>query len=142
MGDITLMFSFLPPLSVGVSSAKRKKKEFFSSQLLIEQIRAREIDKCQNANRSVSTEMISYFRRTYGNSRLDVYIRKYVTFEFWTNLDKGHRREFWCIYLYIAASLFLKCLFSFFDVLSMERKILRNFRQQTRVNFDRPTRVV
>ena len=58
---------------------------------------------------------------------------------------KGHRQEFLCIYLYIAASLFPKYLYTFLDVLSKERinkiKILRNFREQTQI-FDKPTLVV
>ena len=71
---------------------------------------------------------------------------EYVTFEYWKNLDKGHLRKFWCIYLYIAASLFPRYMPTFLDVLSTERilkqkKILRNFREQTQV-FDKPTRVV
>ena len=63
------------------------------------------LEKLTNGNRSVSTEMISYFGRTYGNSRTDIYVQipVYVTFEFGTILDMGHQREFWCIYLYIAA---------------------------------------
>ena len=64
--------------------------------------------------------------RTYGNSRLEVYVRIYVTFEFRTKIDKGHRREFWCIYLYIAASLFSKYLSTFLDVLSTERILKQN----------------
>ena len=45
---------------------------------------------------------------------------------FGKELDKGHRREFWCIYLYIAASLFPKYLSTFLDVLSMERILKQN----------------
>ena len=40
--------------------------------------------------------------------------------------DKGHRREFWCIYLYIAASLFPNYLSTFLGVLSMERILQQN----------------
>ena len=58
---------------------------------------------------------------TYGNSRLEVYIRIYVTFEFRKRLNIGYRREFWCIYLYIAASLFTTYLSIFLDVLSAEK---------------------
>ena len=95
------------------------------------QVRAREIDKCQSVRLFSKWSAIS--GRTYGNSRLEVYVRIYVTFEFRKSLDRGYRREFWCIYLYIAASLFTKYLFIFLDVLSAERilkiKILRNFRE-------------
>ena len=66
------------------------------------------LEKLTNANRSVST----------GNDRLfpvelteiadwkSMAEYNYVTLEFREKNDKGHRREFWCIYLYIAASLF------------------------------------
>ena len=51
---------------------------------------------------------------------------EYVTFQFRKSLDMGYRQEFWCIYLYIAASLFPKYLSIFFDVLSAERILKQN----------------
>ena len=62
--------------------------------------RAREVDKCQSVRQDSKWWAIS--GKTYGNSWLDVCVQIYVTFEFWTNLDKGYQREFWWIYLYIA----------------------------------------
>ena len=87
-------------------------------------IRAREIDKCQSVRLFSKWSAIS--GRTYGNSRLEVYVRIYVTFEFRQSLDRGYRREFWFIYLYIAASLFTKYLSIFLDVLSAERILKQN----------------
>ena len=71
-------------------------------------------------------EMIGYSGKTYGNSRLEVCVQMYVAFEFWKKIDKGHRREFWCIYLYIASSLFPKYLSTILDVLSTERILKQN----------------
>ena len=45
---------------------------------------------------------------------------------FGKKIDKGHQWEFWCIYLYIAASLFPKYLSTFLDVLSTERILKHN----------------
>ena len=87
-------------------------------------IRAREIDKCQSVCQYMKWSAIS--GRTYGNSGLEIYVRIHVTFEFRTKIDKGHLREFWCIYLYIAASLFPKYLSTFLDVLSTERILKQN----------------
>ena len=87
-------------------------------------IRAREIDKCQSVRLFSKWSALS--GRTYRNSRLEVYVRIYVTFEFRKSLDRGYRREIWCIYLYIAASLFTKYLIIFLDVLSAERKLKQN----------------
>ena len=86
--------------------------------------RAREIDKCQSVRLFSKWSAIS--GRIYRNSRLEVYVRIYVTFEFRKSLDRGYRREFWCIYLYIAASLFTKYLSIFLDVLSAERILKQN----------------
>ena len=80
--------------------------------------RAREIDKSQSVRQFSKWSAIS--GRTYGNSRLEVYVRIYVTFEIRKSLFRGYRREFWCIYLYIAASLLTKYLSIFLDVLSAE----------------------
>ena len=45
---------------------------------------------------------------------------------FGKKLDKGHRRKFWCINLYIAVSLFPKYLSTFLDLLSTERILQQN----------------
>ena len=81
------------------------------------------LDEILNLIESVSEDFPSY---SYGNRRLEVYVRIYVTFEFRKSLDRGYRREFWCIYLYIAASLFTKYLSIFLDVLSAERILKQN----------------
>ena len=73
---------------------------------------------------SPSVQLIS--GRTYGNSRSEVYVPIYVTFEFCKSLDRGYWREFWCIYLYIAASIFPEYLSIFFDFLSAERILKQN----------------
>ena len=86
--------------------------------------RAREIDKCQSVRQISKWSAIS--GRTYGNSRLEAYVRIHVTFEFWKSRDRGYRREFWCIYLYIAVSLFTKYLSTFLNVLSAERLLKQN----------------
>ena len=57
--------------------------------------RAREIDKSQSVRQFSKWSAIS--GRTYGNSRLEVYVRIYVTFEIWKRLFRGYRRECWCI---------------------------------------------
>ena len=57
---------------------------------------------------------------------MEVYVRIYVTFEFRKKIDKGHGQEFWCIYLYIAASLFPRYLSTYLDVLSTERILKHN----------------
>ena len=90
----------------------------------MEGCRAREIDKCQSVCQYIKWSAIS--GRTYGNSRLEVYVRIYVTFEFRTKIDKGQRQEFRCIYLYIATSLFPKYLSTFLDVLSTEKILKQN----------------
>ena len=87
-------------------------------------IRAREIDKSQSVRQFSKWSAIS--GRTYGNSRLEVCVRIYVTFEIWKSLFRGYRREFWCIYLSIAASLFTKYLSIFLDVLSAENIFKQN----------------
>ena len=86
--------------------------------------RAREIDKCQSVRLYRKWSAIS--GKTYGKSRLEVYVWIYVTFEFRKKNDKGHRREFWCIYHYIAASLFPNSLSTFLGVLSTERILKQN----------------
>ena len=86
--------------------------------------RAREIDKCQSVRQFRKRSAIS--GRTYVNSRLEVYGRIYVTFELRKSLDRDYRQEFWCIYLYIDASLFPKYLSIFLDVLSAERILKQN----------------
>ena len=70
--------------------------------------------------------MMAISGRTYGNSRLEVYVRIYVTFEFRKSLDRGYRWEFWCIYLYTAVSLFTKYQSIFLDILSAERLLKQN----------------
>ena len=96
--------------------------------------RVREIDKCQSVRLFSKWSAIS--GRTYGNSRLEVYVRIYVTFQFRKSLDRGYRQEFWCIYLYIAASLFTKYLSIFLDILSAERihKQNKNTSEFPRIN--------
>ena len=49
--------------------------------------------------------------------------------------DNGHRQEFWCIYLYIATSLFPKYFWMFYQQKKYlnKIKILWNFREQTQV---------
>ena len=94
-----------------------------------------------NVNRSVST----------GNDRLfPVELTEIADWKsmseymlhsnFLKKIDKGHGREFWCIYLYIAASLFPKYLSTILDVDQRKEylnkiKILQNFREQTQVVF-------
>ena len=84
------------------------------------------LEKLTNANRSVST----------GNDRLfPVELTEIADWKsmseymlhsnFGKKIDKGHWREFWCIYLYIA-SLFPKYLSTFLDVLSTERILKQN----------------
>ena len=106
------------------SDYREKFLPIFQPYLYILYIRAREIDKCQSVRQFSKSSAIS--GRTYGNSRLEVYIRIYVTFEFRKSLDRGYRRELWCMYLYIAASLFTKYLSIFLDVLSAERILKQN----------------
>ena len=88
------------------------------------QSRAREIDKRQLVRQFSNWLAIS--SRIYGNSRLEVYVRIYVTFEFWNSLDRGYQLEFRCIYLYIAAYMFPKYLSIFLNVLSAERTLKQN----------------
>ena len=96
-------------------------------------IRAREIDKCQSVRQFSKRSAIS--GRTYGNSRLEVYVRIYITFEFRKSLDRGYRREFLVQIPYIAASLFILNICLSFWVFYRRKeylnkiKILRNFRE-------------
>ena len=85
------------------------------------------LEKLTNANRSVCSVSDRLFpveltEIADWNSMSEYY----VTFEFRKSLDRGYRREFWCIYLCIAASLFTKYLSIFLDVLSAERILKQN----------------
>ena len=100
-----------------------------------------------NANRSVSSVNDRLFPVELTEIADWKYMSEYMLHSNFGKALAGYRREFWCIYLYIAASLFPKYLSIFLDVLLVERylnkiKILRNFREKTHVVSDKPTRVV
>ena len=84
--------------------------------------RAREIDKC---NRSISSVSDRLFPVKLTEIADWMSISEYMLH---SNFGKAliYRREFWCIYLYIAASLFTKYLSIFWDVLSAERILKQN----------------
>ena len=78
------------------------------------------LEKSTNANRSVS----SISDRLFPVELTEINDWKSISeYMLHSNFGKAliYRREFWCIYLYIAASLFTKYLPIFLDVLSAER---------------------
>ena len=92
------------------------------------------LEKLTNANRSVCSVSDRLFPVELTEIADWKSMSEYMLHSnFGKALTRGYRREFWCIYLYIAASLFTKYLSIFLDVLSAERilniKILRNFRE-------------
>ena len=83
------------------------------------------LEKLTNANRSVS----SVSDRLFPVELTEIADWKSISeYMLHSVFGKGliYRREFWCIYLYIAASLFTKYLSIFLDVLSAERILKQN----------------
>ena len=83
------------------------------------------LEKLTNANQSICSVNDRLFPVELAEIA-NWYVRIHVTFDFRKNLDKGHRQKFWCIYLYIATSLFPKYLSTFLDVLSTDRILKQN----------------
>ena len=85
------------------------------------------LEKLTNANQSVSTVNANQSVSTVNDRLFPVELieiddwksmSEYMLHSnFGKNPDKGHQWEFWCIHLYIAASLFPKYLSTFLDVL-------------------------
>ena len=83
------------------------------------------LEKLTNANRSVS----SVSGRLFPVELTEIADWKSISeYMLHSNFGKAliYRWEFWCIYLYIAASLFTKYLSIFLDVLSAERILKQN----------------
>ena len=83
------------------------------------------LEKLTNANRSVSSESDRLFPVELTEIADWKSISEYMLH---SNFGRAmiYRREFWCIYLYIAASLLTKYLSIFLDVLSAERILKQN----------------
>ena len=101
------------------------------------------LKKKREAVRSPKSREVFNSRREnhmYGNSWLEVYVRIYVTFEFRKNLDRVIGGNFGAYTFILPLPYFLNICLPFWIFYQREWilkiKILRNFREQTRVVFE------